>query len=234
MERLFTSFNAAWRFFLDRREDLDDFFASFPEQDHFVLAWLLQLDAGLVPAVRRTQAAFSHLDWITPQPGHFLHVSLAGVAGARRLPSVDEIKAALEPAEQAWRGAGPFEVCYRRFNCFHSAVVIKVEGNGPRALASKLVEANYWHELPIEGALPGPRMNTFLAHLTIGTVNAAHDPAPLREVLISLRDANLGRQRFNHAALCVVPASRTTILDPWQVVGSVAFSQEHEPSPSNG
>jgi hypothetical protein len=78
MDRLFASFNAAWRFFLDRREDLDDFFASFPERDHIVLAWLLQLDAGLVPAVRRTQAAFSHLDWITPQPGHFLHVSLVG------------------------------------------------------------------------------------------------------------------------------------------------------------
>ena len=57
MERLFTSFNAAWRFFLDRREDLDEFFASFPEPDHFVLVWLLQLDAGLVAAVRRTQAA---------------------------------------------------------------------------------------------------------------------------------------------------------------------------------
>jgi hypothetical protein len=48
---------------------------------------------------------------ITPQPGHFLHVSLAGVAGTRRPPSVDEIKAALEPAEQAWRGTVPFEVC---------------------------------------------------------------------------------------------------------------------------
>jgi hypothetical protein len=77
-------------------------------------------------------------------------------------------------------------------------------------------------------------MNTFPAHLTIGTVNAPHDPAPLRKVLISLRDADLGRQRFNQAALCVVPASRATILNHWQVVGSVAFSQEHEPSALNG
>jgi hypothetical protein len=115
-------------------------------------------------------------------------------------------------------------VSYCRAACFHTAVVIEVEGEGPVRIVGKLVESSYWNELPIEGAISGVEMETFLPHLTIGTVNRPSDPGPLREALTPLREVELGQQQIRQATLCVVPASRTTILDPWEVVGSVAFS----------
>lgn len=223
MGRFFTSFEEAWQFFLERQEDLEDFFAPFPQEDRFLLGWLLRLDDALVPAAQEAQETFAHLDWIAPQPDHFLHTWLGGVAFAPRRPAADEITVAVERAQRAWRGSGAFDVSYRRINCFHSAVVVEVEGDGPRNLVGKLVEANYWSELPIEGATTGVQTDTLLPHLTIGTVNRPSEPAPLKRALVPMREAVLGRQRVSEALLCVIPASRTTILDPWEVVGSVAF-----------
>lgn len=37
MGRFFTSFDEAWEFFVDRETDLEDFFARFPLDDHFLL-----------------------------------------------------------------------------------------------------------------------------------------------------------------------------------------------------
>jgi hypothetical protein len=42
-------------------------------------------------------------------------------------------------------------------------------------------------------------------------------------VLAPQRETALGDQHVASAALCLMPASRTTILEPWEVVGSVAF-----------
>lgn len=223
MRRLFTSFDEAWRFFLNRKEKLADFFAPFPQEETFLLGWLIQLDDALVPAVQQAKDALLQFDWITPQPDHFLHTWLGGVALAPRRPTRDEIGFALERAERAWATADGFNVSYGPINCFHSAIVVEVEGDGPRTLVSKLIETGYWNDLPIEGALPGVPIETFLAHLTIGTVKKPSDPAPLRDVLARLREARLGRQRITRASLCVIPASRTTILDPWEVVGSVVL-----------
>jgi hypothetical protein len=159
MGRLFTSFDEAWQFFLNRQEELEDFFASFPEAGTFLLGWLLQLDDALVPAVQQAQAAFARLDGITPQPDHFLHTGLGGVSLGPRRPTPEEIRAALEQAERAWASTEAFDVAYGRINCFHSAVVVEVEGDGPRTLVSKLVESAYWNELPIEDALAAVPMN---------------------------------------------------------------------------
>jgi 2'-5' RNA ligase len=116
-----------------------------------------------------------------------------------------------------------FDVSYRRLTCFHSAVVVEVEGGGPRALVTRLVDSGYWQELPTEGAMRPVPLETFLPHMTLGVVNRPSDPAPLREALVQLRGAELGRQRVEEATLCLMPASRTTILEPWDVVGSVPF-----------
>jgi 2'-5' RNA ligase len=221
MGRLFTSFDEAWRFFRDRAEPLEDFFVLFPDEETFLLGWLLRPDPELVPAVQRAQAAFTHLAWITPQPAHFLHVWLGGVAIAPRRPGADDVAVAVDRARRAWRGTGPFAVRYRRVNCFHTAVVVEVEGDGPRALVARLLEADYWRALPMPGALGGVELRTFLPHVTIAALAGAHDPAPLRDALAAVRDAELGRQRVDQATLCVIPAARTTILDPWEVVGAV-------------
>jgi hypothetical protein len=171
--------------------------------------------------VQDAQRAFAELDWVTPVPDHFLHTWIGGVAFAARRPTRDEIAVAVERARRAWVGVESFEVSYRRINCFHSAVVAEVEGEGPRALAAALVESGYWHELPLEGALKGVQLKTFLSHLTIGVVNRPNEPTQLREALVPVRGADLGAQRIDEATLCVIPASRTTILDPWEIVGSV-------------
>lgn len=212
-----------WQFFLNRQEDLEDFFASFPEHDSFLLGWLLKLDDALVPKAQELQRAFSHIDWVTPQPDHFLHIGISGVALGPRRPAANEIDAAVESAEHAWASMDAFEVNYARVNCFHSAVIVGVDGEGPRSLAADLVNAGYWSGLQIEGATSDVPMDAFLAHLTIGTVNRPNDPATLRDALVPMREAELGRQRVTEATLCVIPASRGTILDPWTVVGAVAF-----------
>lgn len=222
MSRLFTSFDEAWDCFLDRRDPLDDFFAPFPEEDLLLLGWLIRFDQQLIPAVRDVQAAFSHLEWLVPQPDHFLHTWLVGGAFLRRRPTAQEVAGAVQQAERSWKGACDFDVTYHRINCFHTAVVVEVEGEGPRLLAEKLIEDDYWESIQIEGALPLPRvrLETYLPHLSIGYVKVANDPGVLREALIPLRESQLGRQRVGEANLCLMPASRTTILSPWEVVAS--------------
>ena len=86
MGRFFTSFDEAWRFFLDRQEYLEDFFATFREQDSSLLGWLLRLDDDLLPAVQTARQAFSHFDWITPVPDHFLHTWIGAVSLGSRVP----------------------------------------------------------------------------------------------------------------------------------------------------
>ena len=67
------------------------------------------------------------------------------------------------------------------------------------------------------------RLDTFLPHLTLGVFNAPGDVASLRAALVPLRETVIGRQHVDEVTLCLIPASRTTILDAWEVVGSVAF-----------
>jgi 2'-5' RNA ligase len=211
--RFFTSFDEAWAYFLDRDSELEDFFALFPATDHYALGWLLPADRALHPKIAGFQKAFAHLDWVTPFPGHFLHVWLATVASSPTRPAASAIASAVEEAEHAWAGLEPFDLVYPRINCFHDAVVAEARRDEPLRLVHRLVEA---------GATSVP-LDTFLPHLTLGTFNASGDPEPLRQTLVPLRETELGEQRVNEAVLCVVPASRTTILDPWKVVGSVAF-----------
>jgi hypothetical protein len=223
--RFFGTFDEAWRFFLERQEDLEDFFEQFPAGDGFLMGWMLPLDAGLAVAVEEAQEAFAGLDWVTPQPRHFLHTWIGGVSFAPRRPTAAEIEVAVKRAQHAWRGMEPFDLGYRRISCFHSAVVVEVEGDGPSRLAGALDATGYWNDLPITGAMAAVELETFLAHLTIGLVNRRIDPSALREKLVQVRETELGHQRVTDVALCVVPASRTTILDPWELVQSVALGR---------
>jgi 2'-5' RNA ligase len=150
---------------------------------------------------------------------------LVGGAFLPRRPSADELASAVERAENLWKERSAFDVTYPRINCFHPAVVAEVEGKGPRLLAEGLIEDGYWETIDIEGAQPlsGQRLETYLPHVSIGYVEGANDPEPLRDALIPLRESNLGSQRVSEASLCLMPASRTTLLSPWEVVGSVSL-----------
>ena len=136
------------------------------------------------------QRTFAQLEWITPTPAHFMHVTIGHGGG------------------DSFAGIGPFEIAYRRVNCFNEAVVVEVAGDGPRRLAER-------HGVP--GRL-------FLPHLTVGYVRSANAPDRLREILPPLRNLNLGVQRVEEVVLCRVPAARTTILEPWTVVKSVQLN----------
>ena len=213
MGEFFTSFDEAWAFFLDRDDELEDFFAQFPATDHYILGWLLPAGRDLHPAVARTQEAFAQLDWVTPFPAHFLHVWISAVSASPRPPEAAEIASAVEEAERAWADVDAFDLVYRRVNCFHDAVVAETRGDGPRSLLTRLVDAG----------ISRVAVDTFLPHLTLATFNAPNHPRPLRERLVPVREVELGAQRVSDAALCVLPASRSTLLEPWKVVGSVAF-----------
>jgi hypothetical protein len=49
-------------------------------------------------------------------------------------------------------------------------------------------------------------------------------PDDLRQALLPARETNLGAHEVRAIKLCLVPASRTTILSPWTVAASVPLA----------
>jgi 2'-5' RNA ligase len=213
--RYFATFEEAWSFFLTRDEPLEEFFGQLPDHESYILCWLLPFERSLVARIRMAQGTFAALKWIAPQPEHFLHTSIAAVAVSRRPPTGGEIAAAVEAARRAWSGMQPFAVHYRRVNCFHDAVVVEVSGDGPKTLVERLVG---------ERAVDTVDPDVFLPHVTIGAFSERGDASALREALKPIRDLDVGVQHICEATLCLVPASRGTILSPWETVGRVQFA----------
>ena len=145
-------------------------------------------------AAARIQDHLAEFSWLTPVPEHFLHVWLGG-------PNTIGDRAS------SWAGAGPFEIECRRINCFHSAVVVEAHADRLHAM--------------IEGTDIDPR--TFLPHMTIAVTNEEHDPADLRRALVSLREDRLGATTASEAQRIRFPASRVTLLRPWEVLETVTF-----------
>jgi 2'-5' RNA ligase len=200
---LFRSFDESWAHFLAREEPLESFAAGLPaDESAHVAVWLIALDPRLVPRARELQERLPRLDWLRPLPDHFLHVTVGGVGvldDRRRLPRL------LESGVQALEGLPAFRLSFPRLNCFHEAVVAEVEGEGVHAAAGRLREEQ------------GP----FLPHLSLAYTSAPGPPHELRNTLVKLRDTSLGAQEVRELRLCLVPAARTTILEPWSVVGAV-------------
>jgi hypothetical protein len=193
--KFFTSFDEAWSYFVERREPLEWFFGDFPEDNESVAeGWLLEAPPEIKRQGLGLQSALAHLDWLTPVPDHFLHVWLAGPVTIANAPD-------------RWRDAAPFEVEFRRVNCFHSAVVVEAHSDG----FAPLVEGS---------SLDQP---TFLPHLTIAVTREAHDPSPLREVLVPRREIDLGRSVVAAAKFVRFPAAQTTLFEPWDIVRTVPF-----------
>ena len=102
MGERFTSFDDAWRQFLERQEPLEDFFVSeLGGGEAHVDLWLVIPPAAVKLAALKLQAELERFDWLTLVPHDYLHVSLAAPVG-------------------------PAELTYARVNCFHSAVVVEV------------------------------------------------------------------------------------------------------------
>jgi 2'-5' RNA ligase len=191
--RFFPSFESAWEFFLGRREPLERFFDQFPlDPDFQAECWIVEPPDEIKRAAAEVQEAFAGLPWIAPVPEHFLHVAIGTPAALTRRP--DRIC-----------DGGAFEARYQRVNCFHSAIVVEVE-------------APELHDL-IEGTQVDAA--TFLPHMTIGVTRAEHDPSQLRELLLPLRDSQLGTGKVGELKRVRFPAAQATLLQPWSVVETV-------------
>ena len=199
----FTSFDDAWRHFLARREPLEDFFAHQPEEEATLAAWLITPPDELKQAAAQLQDDLAHVAGIEWTPQHFLHVWLTPLALD---PTDEQVSALTGAAREAWAEVDPFEIQYRRLNCFHDAVVVEVEGDGPRVLLE----------------LTGDAEPTFLPHMTLGYFRGENDPAQLRDAVVPLRDAGLGLQRVTELQLCLAPFDRHRIVTtPWTVADTV-------------
>jgi 2'-5' RNA ligase len=182
----FSDFGEAWAAFV-AREELESFYANLPEDEDATLdVWLIEPPEAVKRAAAELQSAFAHLRWIVPTPFHFLHVMIAHDTG-------------VEPPVVA-----PFEVRYRRVNCFDDAVIVEAEGDGLWQLARGLREVAF-----------------FLPHVSIGYVHRPGAQGQLRDALTPLREIELGMQQVDEVLRCRVPVSRTTILQPWRVLKRV-------------
>ena len=99
---------------------------------------------------------------------------------------------------------GAVEAMVGPVTCFHEAVVLEVHAERLPELARHLD--------------PGREPATFLPHLSVAYVEGRPDPAAIRDALEPLRSRRPIGERFREVTRCLVPASRTTILDPWRVV----------------
>jgi hypothetical protein len=193
----FQSFEAAWAHFESRRTPLESVWSPLPEdQDAVQDVWLVCPPCEVKTKARSVQQSFRALDWIAPVPAHFLHVSVGEAAG------VD-----IERTRRAWREVAPFELEYRRANCFHDAAIIEAHGEGVQEL--------------VERAFPQSDLSLLLPHLSIGYMKRSAPADELRAALTPFRDVSLGTDIVDELFLCEVPVAKSTFLQPWRVLGSV-------------
>jgi hypothetical protein len=98
-----------------------------------------------------------------------------------------------------------FEISYPRLAFLHGAIVAEAEAPELRALVAR--------------AWPERDLSVFLPHLSIAYVREPVDPAEVRPVVE--RDTLLGRHLVTEIALCIVPVSKQTMLEPWTVAATV-------------
>jgi hypothetical protein len=95
----------------------------------------------------------------------------------------------------AWGDVTPFAITYDRVNCFHDAVIVEAHAEG--------------------GPFPPA---PFLPHLSIGYFRRAAEPAALRDVLVPLREVELGAGVVEEVVVCDVPIAKSRFFEPWDVV----------------
>jgi len=120
---------------------------------------------------------------------------LAGIDWLRLLPG-HFLHVTLPRPGTELRGKGPLALEYRGVNCFHETVVVQVAAPSLQEL----------HPL-----------TTFLPHLTLAITTREAPPDELRDIVVRLRDAVLGREEATEAVRITFPFSRRRFLEPWTV-----------------
>jgi 2'-5' RNA ligase len=206
--RLFHSFDESWAQFIARDEPLENFVGGLPQDPRVAVAvWLVPVSAEGRRGLVRVRERLGRFDWLRPLPDHFLHVTVAGLGFVE--PETD-VSGLVEGGRERLRGLAPFRLTFPRLNCFHEAVVAEAEGDGLHEAARRL----------------RGDVGLFLPHLSLAYTTAPGPPDELRKALLPIRDTPLGAQDVREIQLCVVPASRTTILEPWTVAGRVCVKLE--------
>jgi 2'-5' RNA ligase len=201
MGPLFGDHEEAWAYFVQRTEPLEDFFASLPEADAWITMWLLLPSPALADEAAAVQRELAALDGLRPLPRHFLHVTV-GPAAER---PTDEV---LAVARERLHGAGAVEARVGPVTCLNAAVVLEVSADALPRLASALD--------------PHRDLSLFLPHLSLAYAEGT-PTEPVRAVLEPLRGRPPAAETFSEVVLCVVPISRTTMLNPWRVAGRIAL-----------
>ena len=114
MGEYFTSFDEAWRAFLERSEPLERFYDEFAGGSFDGDVWVIQPSLEVKRAALRVQGELEAFDFLELVPHHFLHVAVPD-AGVREFDR-------------------PLELEFVRVNCFHTAVVAEVRAPALRAL----------------------------------------------------------------------------------------------------
>jgi hypothetical protein len=98
-------------------------------------------------------------------------------------------------------GDEPFEVRLPRLNCFPDAVVAEAESD----------------------VLDDIDVPTFLPHLSLAYVERPFHPRALHNVLVPLRQTDLGSFVVDELVQVRVPAAKSTMLQPWAVIDRVSL-----------
>jgi 2'-5' RNA ligase len=155
--------------------------------------WLVPVDERLRPPIAAVQEAMAGIPFLRRIPDHFLHVTVAGSEHAR------------PDAGAALAGLEPFPIRVARTGAFAEAVIAEVEGDGLREAARRL----------------GTPPETYVPHVSLAYTWAPGPVEPVRAVVRRWRHHEIGEQLVDEILLCEVPASRTTLLQPWRVVERV-------------
>ena len=202
MGRLFHSFHEIWAHFVARDEPLENFVGGLPDDPRAAVAvWLVPVSAEGRRGLVRVRERLAGFDWLRPLPDHFLHVTVAGLGFVE--PETD-VSTLVEGGRECLRGLAPFRLTFPRLNCFHEAVVAEAESDGLHEAGRRL----------------RGDVGLFLPHLSLAYTTAPRPPGELRKALLPMRDTPLGEHDVREIQLCVVPASKTTILEPWTVAGT--------------
>jgi hypothetical protein len=146
--------------------------------------------------------------WLIVPPPEIKRAAL-GVQAALELPGLRIVphhflhvwlRGAYGPDLDELLGLAPFELRLPRLTCFHTAVVAEVESEELAAIEAPAV---------------------FLPHLSLAYVELPVDPAPIRDGLAPRRNTNLGSFVVEELLHVRVPAAKSTVLEPWEVVERV-------------
>jgi 2'-5' RNA ligase len=191
---LFRSHTEAWEHFLRRGRPLVSLRDRLSEDPAAtVTVWNVPVAEALRPRLAAVQDLLQGIPFLRRVPEHFLHVTVAGSQHARR------------DAGAALAGLDSFPIRIRGIGAFAEAVIAEVEGDGLREAARRL----------------GTPLETFVPHVSIAYTWEPGPVEPVREAVLPWRDHEVGEQLVDELLLCEVPASPTTLLQPWRVVERV-------------